>query len=55
MKNLLFDLKAVHTGTHKAKVGAGAELWSRNGTFWKSELELEPKLIISAPQHCLKM
>jgi hypothetical protein len=25
MKNLLFHLKAVKTGTHKAQVGAGSE------------------------------
>jgi hypothetical protein len=37
MKNKLFNLKAVQTGAHKAKVGAGAE------TFRKSELELEQK------------
>jgi hypothetical protein len=35
MKNLLFNLKAVYTGTHKAEVGAGAELRSRNGYFLK--------------------
>jgi hypothetical protein len=47
MKNLLFYLKAVKTGTHKAPVGAGAE------TFWKSEPEpeLEPKQKVSSPQH----
>jgi hypothetical protein len=42
MKNLLFHLKAVKTGTLKALVGAGAE------TFWKSEPER--KKIVSAPQ-----
>jgi hypothetical protein len=46
MKNLLFNLKAVQIGTHKAEVGAGAE------TFWRSEPELEPKQMVSAPQHC---
>ncbi len=35
MKNLLFDLKAGRTGTHKAEVGAGAELRSWNGNFLK--------------------
>ncbi len=45
MKNLLFSLKAVQTGTHKAEVGAGAE------TFWESDPELEPKEIVLAPQH----
>jgi hypothetical protein len=43
MKNLLFHLKAVKTGFHKAEVsaraGSGAE------TFCKSE----PKQIVSAP------
>ncbi len=43
MKNLLFHLKAVKTGTHKAQVGAEAE------TFWESEPELEPNQIVSAP------
>ncbi len=45
MKNLLYHLKAVKTGTQKASVRAGAE------TFWKPEPELEPKQIVSAPQH----
>jgi hypothetical protein len=47
MKNLLYHLKAVKTGTQKASAGAGAE------TFRKSELEpeLEPKQIVSAPQY----
>ncbi len=49
MKNLLFHWKAVKTGTHKAEVGARAE------TFWKSELEPEPKQIGWAPQHWLKL
>jgi hypothetical protein len=44
MTNLLFHLKAVKKGTHKAQVGAGAE------TFLKSEPELEPNQIVSAPQ-----
>ncbi len=50
-KNLLFHLKAVKTGTHKAKIGAraGAE------TFCKSEPELELKQIVLAPQHCLQV
>jgi hypothetical protein len=45
MKNLLFNSKAVQTGTgiYKAVVGAGAE------TYWKLEPELEPKHIVSAP------
>jgi hypothetical protein len=33
MKNLLFNLKAVQTGTYKAEVGAGAgmfESWNRS-------------------------
>jgi hypothetical protein len=37
MKNLLFHLKAVKTATHKVEVGA--------------EPALEPKQIVSAPQH----
>jgi hypothetical protein len=47
MKNLLFHLKAMKTGPHKAEVraGAGAE------TFRESELE--PKQIVLAQQHCL--
>ncbi len=36
-------MKAVLTGSYKAKVGAE--------TFWKSEPEREPKQIVSAPQH----
>jgi hypothetical protein len=40
MKNLLFHLKVVKTGTHKALVGAGADAGAE--TFWKSEPELEP-------------
>jgi hypothetical protein len=48
MKNLLFHFKNVKTGTHKAKVGAG----SGAETFLMSEPELEPKKIVSAPQHC---
>jgi hypothetical protein len=45
MKNLLYHLKAVQTGTQKASVGAGAGSSSGAGveTFWKSEPELEPK------------
>ncbi len=35
MKNLLFNLKAVQTGSYKAEVGARAE------TFWKPEPKLE--------------
>ncbi len=42
-------LKAVKTGTQKASVGAGAGAGAE--TFWKSEPELEPKQIVSAPQH----
>ncbi len=44
MKNLLFNLKAVQTGSYKAEVGAK--------TFWKSEPEpkLEQKQIILASQ-----
>ncbi len=43
MKNLLFNMKSVITGSYKAIVGAE--------TFWKSEQEREPKQIVSAPQH----
>ncbi len=50
MKNLLYHLKAVKTGTLKAQVGAGAG--SGAGTFWKSEPEPERKKIVSAPQPC---
>ncbi len=46
MINLLFNLKAVQTGSYKAEVGAG----SGSGTFIKSE----PKQIVSAPQHCIQ-
>ncbi len=46
MKNLLFNFKAVQTGSYKAEVGDGDE------TYWNSEPELEPKQIVSAPQHC---
>jgi hypothetical protein len=49
MKNLLFHLKAVKTGTLKAQVGAGAEI------FCKSEREPEWKKIVSAPQPCLSL
>jgi hypothetical protein len=35
MKNLLFHLKAVKTGTHKAQVGASAGAGVE--TFWKSK------------------
>jgi hypothetical protein len=42
MKILLFHLKAVKTGTHRAK--------SEPETFWKSGPE--PKQIVSASQHC---
>ncbi len=52
MKNLLFHLKAVKTGTLKAQVGAGAGSGAGAGagaeTFWKSEPER--KKIVSAPQ-----
>ncbi len=48
MKNLLFRLKAVKTGTLKAQVGAGAGSRARAETFWKSEPEREK--IVSAPQ-----
>ncbi len=52
MKNLLFLLKAVKTGTLKAQVGAGAGARAGVETFWKSEPEREPerKKIVSAPQ-----
>jgi hypothetical protein len=43
MKNLLFNIKSVITGSFKAIARAGAE------TFWKSEPER--KRIVSAPQH----
>jgi hypothetical protein len=33
MKNLLFQLKAVKTGTHKAEVGAGSGAGARVETF----------------------
>ncbi len=45
MKNVLFNIKSVITGSSKAVAGAGAE------TFWKSEPEPERKKIVSAPQH----
>jgi hypothetical protein len=35
MKNLLFHLKAVKTGTHKAQVGAGAGAGAGAETFLK--------------------
>ncbi len=60
MKNLLFHLKAVKTGTLKAQVGAGAGSGAGAGagagaeTFWKSEPEPEREKIVSAPQPCLK-
>ncbi len=57
MKNLLFLLKAVKTGTLKAQVGAGSGAGAGAGaeTFWKLEPEREPerKKIVSAPQPCL--
>jgi hypothetical protein len=43
MKNLLFDLKAVQTGSYKAEVGAEPDF------FLKSEPEPELKQIVSAP------
>jgi hypothetical protein len=33
MKNLLFNLKAVQTGNHKAEVGAGAGSGAEAETF----------------------
>ena len=53
MKNLLFTLIAVQTGTYKGVPVVGAGAGSGSGTYWKSEPELEPKRIISAPQHWL--
>jgi hypothetical protein len=50
MKNPIFNLKTVQTGSYKAEVGARAS--SGVKTFWKLESELEPKQMISAPQHC---
>jgi hypothetical protein len=50
MKNLLFNIKAVQKGTHKAEVGAKAGTGPT--TFWKSELKLEPKQMVLALQHC---
>ncbi len=49
MKNLLFHLNAVKTGTQKAHVGA--VVGAGTETFRKMEPELEPKQIVSAPQH----
>ncbi len=40
----LFNLKQI--GAHKAEVGAGVEIF-----FLKTEPELEPKQIVSAPQN----
>jgi hypothetical protein len=45
MKSLLFHLKAVKTGTHKAQVGAGAETFGQ----LEPEPELDPNQIVSAP------
>jgi hypothetical protein len=39
-------MKAALTGSYKDKAGAK--------TFWKSELEQEPKQIVSAPQHWVR-
>jgi hypothetical protein len=41
----------VKTGTQKASVGARAGAGAGAETSWKSEPELEPKQIVSAPQH----
>jgi hypothetical protein len=49
MKNVLFNIKSVITGSSKAVAGAG----SGAETFWKSEPEREK--IVSAPQPCLKI
>ncbi len=43
MINKLFNLKQI--GAHKAEVGAGVDI------ILKTEPELEPKQIVSAPQH----
>ncbi len=48
MKNLLFHLKAVKTGTLNTEVGAGSGAGVE--TFSKSEREPERKIIVSAPQ-----
>ncbi len=48
MKNVLFNIKSVITGSSKAVAGAGAGAGAE--TFWKSELER--KKIVSAPQPC---
>jgi hypothetical protein len=47
MKNVLFNIKSVITGSSKAVAGAG----SGAKTFWKSEPGPEQKQIVSAPQH----
>jgi hypothetical protein len=53
MKNVLFNIKSVITGSSKAVAragsGAGAE------TFLMSEPEPERKKIVSAPQHCFQL
>jgi hypothetical protein len=64
MKNLLFHLKAVKTGTLKAEVGAGAS--SGAGYFlkvgaekivsapqpWYFQLVLFPRARLPSPQYC---
>ncbi len=47
MKNLLFHLKAVKTGTHKAQVGAGARAGAGAGaeTFVNKRRNLQQKII----------
>jgi hypothetical protein len=40
MKNLLLHLKAVKTGTHKAKVGAGAVSGEETNSFDSATLDI---------------
>jgi hypothetical protein len=51
MKNVLFNIKSVTTGSSKAVAGAGVGAGAE--TFWKSEPER--KKIVSAPQHWLSV
>jgi hypothetical protein len=53
MKNLLFHLKAVKTGTLKAQVGAGAG--AESNSFGSATLPGNPKVTdLSGPGHSLQ-